>query len=85
MQKMSRTVKKKIVKSVVWSVALCRAEKWTLWKDDARRLNSLQMCLWRRMKKISCKEKRTNEEVLDIVKEKRILVDVILQRKKNWI
>ena len=82
---MSRSVKKKIVKTIVWSVALYGAETWTLRKEDERRLNALEMWLWRRMEKISWKEKRTNESVLEMVGEQRKLVDVIIQRKKNWI
>ena len=70
-QKMSRSVKKKIVKTVVWSVALYGAETWTLRQEDVRRLDALEMWLWRRMEKISWKEKRTNEEVLKLVGERR--------------
>lgn len=84
-QKMSRSVKKKIVKTIVWSVALYGAETWTLRKEDERRLNALEMWLWRRMEKISWKAKRTNESVLELVGERRQLLDVIVQRKKNWI
>jgi hypothetical protein len=84
-KKMSRSIKKRIVKAVVWSVALYGAETWTLRKEDVRRLDALEMWLWRRMEKVSWKEKKTNIEVLEIVGEKRILVDTIVQRKKNWI
>ena len=35
--------------------------------------------------KISWKEKKTNENVLQSVEEERSLVDTILRRKKNWI
>jgi hypothetical protein len=34
---MSKEVKKRIVKSVVWSVALYGAETWTLKKEEMRR------------------------------------------------
>jgi len=84
-QKMSRSVKKKIVKTVVWSVALYGAETWILREEDVRRLNALEMWLWRRMEKISWTQKQTNEAVLAIVGEKRHLVDIIVQRKKNWV
>jgi hypothetical protein len=84
-QKMSKEVKKRIVKSVVWSVALYGAETWTLKKEEMRRLDSLEMWLWRRMEKISWTEKKTDVVVLEMVGEKRHLVDLIVQRKKNWI
>ena len=37
------------------------------------------------MEKISWKDKMTNEQVLEIVKEKRTLKDVIRSRTKKWI
>ena len=39
------------------------------------------------MEKISWKDKVTNEQVFEIVKEKRTLIDVIRStcRKKKWI
>lgn len=84
-QKMSSHVKKKIIKTVIWSTALYAAETWTLRKEEIRRLNSLEMWLWRRMEKISWTAKKTNEEVLQTVGEKATLVNTITNRKKNWI
>src|SRR6218665_2837020 len=43
------------------------------------------MWVWRKMEKISWKEMKTNEEVLQMVQEERSLMDVIWRRKKNWI
>ena len=37
------------------------------------------------MEKINWRDKITNEQVLEIVKEKRTLIDVIRSRKKKWI
>ena len=39
-RKMSRRLKKRIIKTVVWSVLLYGAEIWTLRKEDVRRLNA---------------------------------------------
>jgi hypothetical protein len=82
---MSKEVKKKIVKTVIWSVALYSAETWSLRKEDIRRIEALEMWIWRRMERISWTEKITNEEVLRRVGEKRSMVETIVRRKKNWI
>ena len=37
------------------------------------------------MEKINWRDKITNEQVLEIVKEKRTLIDVRRSRKKKWI
>jgi len=84
-KKMKRELKKKIIKTVVWSVALYGCETWALRKMDVRRLEALEMWLWRRMEKVSWTEKKKNEEVLRDVGEERILMKTITKRKKNWI
>jgi hypothetical protein len=84
-RKMNKTTKKKMIKTLVWSIVLYGAETWTLRKEEVNRLNAFEMWLWRRMEKISWTEKKSNEEVLQMVGEKRKLVEVIVQRKKRWI
>ena len=82
---MSRRVKKKMVKTLIWSVALYCAESWTMKTDIVRRLEAFEMWIWRRMERIPWTEKKTNEDVLKLVEEERTLVGKILTRKKNWI
>ena len=82
---MSKEVKKKIVKTVIWSVALYSAETWSLRKEDIRRIEALKMWIWRRIERISWTEKITNEEVLRRVGEKRSMVETIVRRNKNLI
>ena len=43
------------------------------------------MWTWIRMEKISWVERKTNEEVLIMVEEKRELMDRIMNTKKRWI
>ena len=53
-------------------------------KNKIDKLQAFEMWIWRRMEKISWKDKVTNEQV-SRVKEKRTLTDVIRSRKKKWI
>ena len=41
-----------------------------------KRCYSFEMWIWRRMEKISWKDKVRNEQVLEIVKEKRTLISL---------
>jgi len=44
------------------------------------------MLVWRRMEKISWRDMKTNEEVLQLVQEKRNFMDLIWRRKKTgWV
>jgi len=76
--KMNLESKKRIIKCLVWSVALYAAETWTLTQADRDRIEALEMWIWRRMEKISWVDKVTNEDVLKKVNESK-------QRKPKWI
>ena len=82
---MKRDLKKRMVKTLVWPVALYGCETWTMKKEIVDRLNALEMWLWRRTEKVSWKDKKTNEEILATVGEERCFVSAIMKRKKNWI
>ena len=83
---LSRVVKKRIIKSMVWSVALYDAETWTIRKDDIRKIEAFEMWIWRKIERISWTEKITiYEEVLRRVGESRTMMMTIVRRKKNWI
>jgi hypothetical protein len=58
---------------------------WTLRKLDQKHLESFEMWCWRKMEKISCTDRVSNEEVLHRVKEERNILHTIKRRKTNWI
>jgi endonuclease/exonuclease/phosphatase family metal-dependent hydrolase len=78
-------VKKKIIKTVIWSSALYAAETWTLRKDDMRRIEALEMWIWRRMMKVPWTAKKSNNEILRMVEEERQLLSTVVNRKKKWL
>ena len=82
---MDRDLKKRMIKSLVWSVALYGAETWTLGKESIQKLEAFEMWLWRRMEKISYVEHISNEKVLERVGESRTLLSTIRRRQKNWM
>ncbi|KAI5634899.1 hypothetical protein NE865_12382 [Phthorimaea operculella] len=83
--KISKNVKKRLVKTYIWSIALYGSETWTMTQRDRERLEAFEMWCWRRMEKISWTEKRTNEEVLRRVDEKRALLRTIENRRGKMI
>src|SRR6476469_7623102 len=54
-------------------------------KEEINRLNAFEMWVWRRIGKVSWMDKRTNEQVLSSMNEKRSLINTIWDRSKNWI
>jgi hypothetical protein len=84
-RRMNKNLKKRIIKTVIWSVALYASETWTLKKEEIRKLEAFEMWVWRRMENVTWQDRKTNEEVLQAVGENRSLVNIIMRRKKNWI
>jgi DNA-binding protein YbaB len=82
---LSKAVKKRLIKTLVWPVALYGCETWVMSKKEIERLDAFEMWVWRRMEKISWMDKKTNEEVLKYVGEERRIVETVVKRKKCWI
>ena len=67
---LSSTLKKRMIKVMVWPVALYGSETWMLLQDEINRLQALEMWLWRGLKKRSWSDKIKNEEMLKRGEEK---------------
>jgi hypothetical protein len=80
---LSLDLKKRIIKTLIWSVVLYGSETWTLVKADIKRLEACEMWIWRKIMKISWTEHKTNDDVLKMVQEERTMIDTIRRRQKN--
>jgi len=80
-----RGLKKRMAKCLIWPVALYGCETWTLRKAERAKLEAFEMWIWRRMERISYKDKKSNEQVLQDVGEERSMWKIVISRKKNWI
>jgi len=56
-------------------VVLYAAESWSVTQADRKRLEAVEMWIWRRMEEISWVGKISNGEVLQRVNETRTVVD----------
>ena len=65
----------------MWSVALYKLETWTITKADRKRLEAMEMWIWRMMERISWVDKTSNEEVLQRVNETTAMSDAVGKRK----
>ena len=73
------------MKTYVWITALYGCETWTSGKEEKRRLEALEMWCYRRMEKISWRDRVTNEDVLRRVQENRSLWRNIQKRRVTLI
>lgn len=59
---------------VVWSVFLYGPETQTMKANMIQRIAVFEMCIWKKMEKISWTERKTNGEVLSMVGKKKHLL-----------
>lgn len=76
----SKTLKIRLVNSLVFSVFLYASETWTVRDEDRRRIDALEMWCWRRLLRVSWMEKRTNASILREVGVEKRLSAVVLSR-----
>ena len=78
-------IRKRFIKCYVWSVLLFGCETWTMGKEDEKRIQAMEMWLYRRMLKISWTEKKTNEEVLEMANSDREILGSIRGRQLRFV
>ena len=76
-----KELKIKLMKCLVWTVMTYGAEGWTLRKRDEKKINSAEMWFYRRLLRVSWKQKRTDENILTELGVKRQLLDTIKKEK----
>ena len=81
MQNINISLRFRLLKCYVWSTLTYGVETWTISRAMSRRLEAFEMWCYRRMLRISYTEHKTNEEVLGMMKIKRLLIDSIRKRK----
>ena len=80
-----REVIKELFETYAWNVALYGCEAWTIGKRERRRLEAFGMWCYSKLLQISWVDMVINEEVLNLVKEKRSLYSDIKGRGDRLI
>ena len=71
--------RKRLVKCFVWSIALFGAETWKPRRNEQKRMEAFEMWIWRKMERVK------NAIVLERVGRRRIKLEMIKERKRNWL
>ena len=80
----SMKTRKQIIKTHVWLTLLYGCETWTITTRNMTKLQSFEMWAYRKMMKISWREKKTNEEVLTLADEQLYKIPTIKKRKITY-
>ncbi|RUS84333.1 hypothetical protein EGW08_007927 [Elysia chlorotica] len=81
-KRVSLPTRLRTMKCFVWSPFLYASETWTLNQSIEKRIDAMEMWLYRRMNRISWKDKVTNKEVLDKVGMQKPELLQLIQRRK---
>ena len=80
---LSLKLKVNLAKALVWSIALYGCESWTLRKKEEQMIHVFELWLWRRVLRVSWREKKTNEWIRETigVPEKEGLLEMIKTKR----
>jgi len=81
----SLEMKRKHIKSCIWSVAVCGSETWTVGRNEEGIINVFETWSWRRMLKIKWTDRITKDEVFQRAKGERVLLKILEIRRHSWI
>jgi hypothetical protein len=80
----SLQLKLRLMKALVWSVFLYGVESWTIKVSDRNRIMSFEMWCWRRILKVSWREHRTDDSILEELGLDRQLMARVAQLKFQY-
>lgn len=78
---MNLNIDKRPIKTYFWSKALYGCETWVINEIKRKVLETFEICYCRRMQNISWKKRKRNQDVIEIVDEKRLLIESIIIRR----
>lgn len=83
-KKILKETRLRVLRCYVWSVLLYGSETWNISKKIKKKLEAAEMWFYRRMLKVPWTDKRTNEEVLQMMEERRTLMTTIKLRQMKF-
>ena len=81
----SVTTKKRLLKSLVFSIATYGSECWVLKTTDQKKINSFELWCYRRLLRIKWTDRKTNEYVLSKIGTRERLLTTIVKRKIAFV
>ena len=85
-RELSLELKKRMAKALVWSVALYGCESWALRKREEDMINAFEMWVWRRLLRVSWRDRRTNDWVRSRIgaREEELLREIKRRKIKKY-
>ena len=79
------SMKLDLLKCLIWTVMIYGCEAWTLRTSDETRLEAAEMWCYRRLLRVSWKDKRTNDSILTELSVQKQILKEINGRKLRYV
>ena len=76
--------KVRLVKTMVFPVVTYGCESWTIKKAEHRRINGFELCCWRRLLRVPCTARRSNQSILKEISPGCSLEGLMLKLKLQY-
>ena len=73
-----------LVKAIVFPVVMYRCESWTIKKAELRRIDAFELWCWRRLLRIPCTARRSNQSILKEINPECSLEGPVLKLKLQY-
>ena len=73
-----------LVKAVVFPVVMYGCESWTVKKAERRKIDAFELWCWRRLLRVPCTARRSNQSILKEIRPGRSLEVLILKLKLQY-
>ena len=73
-----------LVKAVVFPIVMYGCESWTIKKAEHRRLDAFELWCWRRILRVPCTARRSNQSILKEISPEYSLKGLILKLKRQY-
>ena len=73
-----------LVKAMVFPVVMYGCEKWTLKKDECQRIDAFELWCWRRLLRVPCTARRSNQSILKKIIPGCLLEGLMLKLKLQY-
>ena len=74
-----------LVKAMVFPVVMYGCESWTVKKADCHRINVFEQWCWRRLLRVPCTAKRSNQSILKEISPEYSLEGLMLKLKLQYL
>ena len=76
--------KVRLVKAMVFPVVMYGCESWTVKKAEHQRINAFELWCWRRLLRVPCTARRSNQSILKEISLGCSLAGLMLKLKRQY-